>query len=412
MTPLTSRRRLAIALGMLGAATAAALPAQVPDTVRTPRDTTAARRPPATDTADRPFVRGGVYDKPYQTRLLGRTTIGGYAEAHARLEHVDGLRDEAGFQAKRFNLFANARVSDFVRFAVELEFEDGAEEILIEFAAIDLRIHPSFALRGGMLLSPIGKFNLSHDSPLNEFTDRPLVSTELIGVTLAEPGFGALGQFRTGRTGRVTYELYATNGFHDGLIMNSPEGTRVALGRRNFEDNNGSPAVVGRLAWSPRVGYELGVSAHHGAYNVFNVEGTQTDERRDLTIAVVDAEATIAGVQLSGEAAATTIDIPDGLRGIYAARQRGFYVEAVRPFGQRWVKTMRNSSFAAKARFDLVDFDAQQVGQTEGQLSVGLNFRPTQDSVLKLDYVRGKGRDQFNNLAEHARVLASMATYF
>lgn len=38
------------------------------------------------DTADapRPFVEGGAYDKPYLTRLLGRTAIGGYAEAHAR----------------------------------------------------------------------------------------------------------------------------------------------------------------------------------------------------------------------------------------------------------------------------------------------------------------------------------------
>src|SRR5262245_5512608 len=84
------------------------------------RDTTAAR-----DTIDRPFVRGGVYDKPFLTRLGGRTAIGGYAEAHARFERVDGQRDESGFEAKRFNLFTNTRVSDFVRIGAELEFEDG-----------------------------------------------------------------------------------------------------------------------------------------------------------------------------------------------------------------------------------------------------------------------------------------------
>ena len=43
----------------------------------------------------RPFVPGGVYDKPFQGRLLGRTAIGGYAEAHARYERVDGLRGRA-----------------------------------------------------------------------------------------------------------------------------------------------------------------------------------------------------------------------------------------------------------------------------------------------------------------------------
>ena len=371
------------------------------------QDTTSRR-----DTVSRPFVRGGVYDKPFLTRLGGRTAIGGYAEAHARWERVDGQRDEAGFEAKRFNIFTNARVSDFVRIGAELEFEDGGREIKLEYAAIDLRIHPSFTLRGGMLLSPLGRFNLSHDSPLNEFTDRPLVSTELLGVALSEPGLGAFGQFGLARTGRLTNELYATNGFHDGLIVDSEEGTRIPFGRGNFEDNNGSPAFVGRIAVSPSQSYEIGVSAHHGAYNVSTLEGIRIDDSRDLTIVVVDAEARVFGIQLSGEAATASIDVPPGLVGIYASRQRGTYAEAVRPFGRGWVGTMPSSSFAAKVRVDYVDFDTQRPGQSTGQVSLGVNFRPTQDSVLKLDFVRGRTRDEFNIVGDHAFVLFSLATYF
>ena len=395
----TTTRRGLVGAAVLVLASAAPVAAQ--------RDTTAAR-----DTINRPFVRGGVYDKPYLTRLGGRTTLGGYAEAHARWERVDGRTDDAGFEAKRFNLFTNTRVSDFVRIGAELEFEEGGREIKLEYAAIDVRVHPSLTIRGGMLLSPLGKFNLSHDSPLNEFTDRPLVSTEILGVALSEPGFGAFGQFGLAGTGRVTYELYATNGFHDGLITDSEDGTRIALGRGNFEDNNGSPAVVGRLAVSPSQAYELGISAHHGAYNVSNDEGNRVDDRRDLTILALDGEATVLGVHLSAEAARASIDIPPGLSGIYASRQHGVYVEGVRSFGRGWVSTMPSSSFAAKVRFDYVDFDADQRGGTTGQISLGMNFRPTQDSVLKLDYVRGRSRDEFNNLGEHAFVLFSLATYF
>lgn len=377
------------------------------------RDTTAAARDSARrDSLERPFVRGGVYDKPYQTRLLGRTAIGGYAEAHARLEHVDGLRDEATFEAKRFNLFTATRVSDWVRIGAEIEFEEGAREIKLEYAAIDLRLHPSVTIRGGMLLSPLGRFNLAHDSPQNEHTDRPLVSTELIGVALSEPGFGVLGQFALGGRARMTYEAYATNGFHDGLITSSPEGTRIALGRDNFADNNGSPAVVARLAFSPRVGYELGASAHHGAYNVFNLEGTEIDKRRDLSILVLDAEATVFGVRLAAEGALARIEVPVSLEGIYAARQRGFYLDAAYDFGRALVRTMPRSYFTVKTRLDLVDFDADLTGQTRAQITVGLNFRPTTDSVLKLDLVRGRGRDRFNNLTEHAFLLTSIATYF
>jgi hypothetical protein len=389
---------LAVLVTLSVALAAASAPAQQRDSVRP-------------DTA-RPFVRGGVYDKPFENRLLGRTAFGGYAEAHARFQRVDGASDESGFVAKRFNLFASSRVSDVVRLAAELEFEEGGEEVKLEFAAIDLRVHPAFTLRGGMLLSPIGRFNLSHDSPLNEFTDRPVVSTELLGVALSEPGFGALGQLRTGGRGRVTYELYATNGLHDGLIANAEDGTRIPLGRGNLDDNNGSPALVGRVAWSPGSPLEVGVSAHHGAYNVFESEGVPVDERRNVTLAVLDFDATVRGLRLQGEVATATVQVPAGLNAIYASRQRGAYVEAIRELGRGFVRTLPGSVFAAKARWDAVDFNTARPGDSQMQLTVGLNFRPTRESVVKLDFVRGRVRDEFNNASERAGVLFSLATYF
>ena len=360
----------------------------------------------------RPFVRGGVYDKPYQTRLLGRTAIGGYAEAHARYERVDGLIEDSGFELKRFNLFTSTRVSDFVRIAAEVEIEEAGEEIKLEYAAIDVRIHQLLTVRGGMLLSPLGRFNLAHDSPLNEFTDRPLVSTEVLGVALSEPGFGVLGQAPVGRQGRLTWEAYMTNGFDDGLIVNSPEGTRIPLGRGNIEDQNSSPAFVGRLAWSPSVGMELGVSGHHGAWNVFRTDGTVVDERRNLSLGVVDGEVTIAGFRLSGEAALARADIPPGLAGIYASRQAGWYLDLVRNFGAGWVPTAPGSVFALKARFDAIDLESDAVGQHVRQASAGVNFRPTTESVIKFELVRGWRFDPFNNRSDFARVLGSFATYF
>jgi hypothetical protein len=68
------------------ALTAASLGAQVRDTST------------RADTA-RPFVRGGVYDKPMLGRLAGRIAIGGYAELHARYERADGVTEESGFVA-------------------------------------------------------------------------------------------------------------------------------------------------------------------------------------------------------------------------------------------------------------------------------------------------------------------------
>jgi hypothetical protein len=391
-------------MSVVGLCVASAVPAQQRDTV--------ARRDSARVDTLRPFVPGGVYDKPFQTRLLGRTAIGGYAEVHARYQRVDGVSEDSGLEAKRFNLFSSTRVSDWVSMAAELEFEEGGRDIKLEYAAIDLRIHPILTIRGGMLLSPLGRFNLSHDSPLNEFTDRPLVSTELLGVALSEPGIGGFGRIPAGRRGRITWEAYVTNGFHDGLVTASEDGTRIPLGRGNFEDNNGSPALVGRVTWSPGIRHEVGLSVHRGAYNTFNVDGLQVDARRDANISVLDAETSLLGIELRGELALARVDVAPDLRGIYATEQRGFFAEAARDFGRGWVRTVPGSFFTLKARVDQVDFDTDIVGDSRGQLTLGLNFRPTTDSVLKLDFVRGRSRDRFNNATEHAFLLASIATYF
>jgi hypothetical protein len=372
-----------------------------------------AGRAQQTDTVrTRAFVAGGVYDRPYLTRLLGRTALGGYAEVHARYERADGVVEKAGFEARRFNLFSATQVSDYVRIGAELEFEEGGREVRLEYAAIDLAVHPSLTLRGGMLLSPLGRFNLAHDSPLNEFTDRPLVSTQLIGVALSEPGFGLLGQIPLAGRGRITFEAYAVNGFHAGVIEADPAGTRVAAGRANFDDENASPAWVGRLAWSPDVAFEVGVSAHHGAWNVFRREGVAVDRRRDLTIGAIDLEAEVLGIRLSGEAARARIELPDALAGIRASRQEGFNVDLTRDLGRGLVPTMPVSTFTVKLRLEAVDFDAGHPGDSVRRLGAGLNFRPARDTVLKLDYVAGRARDRFDNPSATAAILFSIATYF
>ncbi|HUG00856.1 MAG TPA: hypothetical protein VML95_03275 [Longimicrobiales bacterium] len=372
----------------------AALAAQVPDSA-----------------VDRPFVRGGIYDKPYLGSIAGRAAIGGYAEAHAVWLREDGVTGEAGFIAKRFNLFTAARVSDIVRFGAELEFEEGGEEVKLEFAAIDLLLHPAVALRAGMILSPLGRFNLAHDSPLNPFTDRPFVSTELLGVALSEPGLGVFGLVPLG-AGRVSYEVYGVNGFHSGLIDDAEEGTRLPLGRGNFEDNNASPALVGRLAYSPSTAAEVGFSAHHGAYNVFDDEGLAIDERRDVTVFVGDFEIAVAGFTLTAEAATVDVDIPPGLVGIFASGQRGVFADLVRPFGRGWFRTLPASYLAAAARVDAVDFDTDRPGDSTWRVTAGLNFHPTPESAVKLDLVRGGTRDRFENRGDHAGVQFSLATYF
>ena len=140
-----------------------------------------------------------------------------------------------GFDQQRFVPFIYADITEHVKFASELEIEHGIRgagenEISLEFAFIDYLINEPVNLRAGIILIPIGKFNLLHDSPLNDLTDRPLVSQFVIPSTMSETGAGFYGTFYPGRTGKLDYEFYYTTG----PCGYDPDGTpRVNGGNRH-----------------------------------------------------------------------------------------------------------------------------------------------------------------------------------
>ena len=360
---------------------------------------------------DRPMVTGGIGDKPFMRNQAGQTRIGGYSEVHFRYGRADGITEEITFEAKRFNLFTYTPVSDRLRVASELEFEEGGEEIKLEIAILDFELHPALTFRGGILLSPLGRFNLAHDSPANDLTDRPLVSTEIIPTTLSEAGMGFYGAFYLTAASRITYELYGVNGFADGVIGGSGDGTRISEGRGNFEDNNNRPSWVGRLAVSPQSAYEIGASFHTGPYNVWEADGLAIDAKRGVTIWALDWDASWRGLELVGEYASAAVDVP-AETGILQENQAGLYVQANAHFGRGLVAALPQSVFTGIFRYGDVDFDTDADGDSQRRLTFGLNFRPNEDSVFKLDYQRDKSLDPLNNEVKGAALLFSAATYF
>ena len=125
-----------------------------------------------------------------------------------------------------------------------------------------------------------------------------------------------------------------------------------------------------------------------------------------------DVELQPLGFRVQGEAVWASVDIPPNLSETYASNQRGLYLDVLRDFGQGWLPTMPSSFFTAGVRFDVADFDTSGDRDEVDQFTVGLNFRPTADTVFKLDYLRGRSFDGFNNRGDHAAILFSVATYF
>jgi len=362
----------------------------------------------------RPFVKGGFYDKPHLFKLAsGKANLGGYAEAHFRYERENGILEERTFVPKRFNLFFHSFVSERFSMAAELEFEEGTEEILLELAILDFELHPTATFRAGMLLSPLGKFNLAHDSPSNKMTDRPLVSTQIIPTALSEPGAGFFGAFYPSANMRMTYELYAVNGFDGDIIDESDAGTRIAEGRHNVEDNNNSFAFTGRLGISPTPRSDFGFSFHRGQYNKTFLEDISIDDARYVTLWALDGEYAWRWFTFLGEYARASVDLPIGLVGsIYASKQQGFYLQGSAAFLKNVLTHIPHSYFEGVVRYDWVDMDADLVGDHQTRLTLGLNFRPSSESVFKLNYLYHWSRDRNNVTGAGAGVLCSVATYF
>ena len=366
-------------------------------------------------------VQGGVYNRPFLTSV-GRTAIGGYLEGNTNYFHEDGISEGFSMELRRFNVFLFSSIGSRIRFISELEFEHGTEEIGLETALVDFIINPSFVLRGGIILPPLGAFNVNHDGPRWDVVDRPLVSTEIIPATLSEIGFGAHGRlFPRGFT--VTYDAYLSNGLGDGVILNDAGRTRLASGKGTglvAGDNNGRPAVSGRLGFQRRNLGEVGLSYYGGTYNTFRVEGLDIDAKRSVRLAALDLNTEISTVSVRGELAFAWIDVPEDLLEVFGERQWGFHLDAVVPLFRPRIRGLTDPVVSAIARVERVDFNrgtfastGDPVGDEIDAFTLGLSFRPAAGTVFKANYRFQRIRDlQGNAPARRAGFQVGLATYF
>jgi hypothetical protein len=354
-----------------------------------------------------------VYAKPFVN--APKAIVGGYMDIQYRA-HSKGVLEgygngtTNGFDQQRFVPFIYADITEHVKFASELEIEHGIRggdenEISLEFAHIDYLINEPVNIRAGIVLIPIGKFNLLHDSPLNDLTDRPLVSQFVIPSTMSETGAGF-------------YEIYYTTGpcgyNSDGSPrVNEGTGTKDSRQRKCASDDgldiNNGKAVSGRVAYSPMLGVEVAGSSYYGNQSPFSYN--------PLSITAIDWTLQKGPFEIIGEAAwayargnsraipGSTFGPAPGtlLTGINTfnplatppQRMHGFYLQGNYHFMPTFLTKLspkrfgEGSTFTAVIRYDLVNLNMDNRGENQGeleQISFGLNYRPVEDAVFKISY--------------------------
>ena len=350
-------------------------------------------------------------ETPYHGNLDG-FAFGGDGELRFAEDVEAGVSNPEWFSFGRANAFFVARPHPRVGLAGRAGWDRGADDFVLERAEVYVRVRRSAQAHAGIFLAPLGRTNLDHDAPGYDFAERSLVATQLIGVPNAQFGAGVRSYLPAGSASRFSYEVDMVTGYNDGLITDSPGGTRVPRGRNNYGDNNRMPALAWRVAFRSSPDGEIGIAAQSGQYNRTEVGGVRVDEARWVHVVVADGVGKLAGFHISSEAALALIDVPPGLEALFAEQQWGASVEVVRTLLDPVLRSWRGSCLTAGIRADAVDFDAAILGDSRSRLSASLNIHSRRLAVTRFGWYYEIRRDRFNNQTPLAGITLTAATYF
>lgn len=350
--------------------------------------------------------RGAFGLGPAASKIYGVTrgvSIGGYGEV--LYQDFDDRRDDNAASGRtdeidlvRAVFYFGYKFDDRFLVNSEIEYEhattgSGSEakgEVSVEFAYVDFLVRKEVGVRAGLVLLPLGFVNELHEPPVFLGARRPEVETRILPTTWRELGAGLFGD-----VGPVSYRAYVINGLDAaGFSASTPiRGGRQKGSRARAEDFG----VTGRLDFTGVPGLLAGLSGYAGD----SAQGRlAAGEAFDARVSVWDAHAEwrFRGIQLRGLAAYGRIgDAADvnALRGATGSasvgeRFQGSYVEA--GFD---VLSFRGgeASLVPFARYERLDTQkrvpagfARDRANDVRIWTVGANYRPIPQVVLKLDY--------------------------
>lgn len=350
-----------------------------------------------------------VYDRPFLQMGKMPVALGGYVEANTAWFATDGVSEGLSFQLPRLTMFLSSSIARRIRFLTEIEFEEGGREINIEFASLDIQFHPALTLRGGVVMNPIGAFNQNHDGPKWDFISRPVSATQMLPATWSNVGFGLYGKFYTGDW-TLGYEAYLSNGFDESIVSNPENRTFLPAAKENserFEESfNGQPLYTGKISVRRQNIGEIGFSYMGGVYNKFQEDGLMLDLKRRLHTFAADFNAVVPGIgtRLLGEWAWVWVDVPETYGQQFGSRQHGGFVDVVQPVLRRKWLGWEKAVFSVVCRLEYVDWNAGTFRETGGDIGddfravvPGISFRPTAQTVLRLNYRYEWQRDILGN---------------
>jgi len=315
--------------------------------------------------------------------IAQRVILGGYGV----LEFESFSKNRTTFESK-LELLVSGQIHDRIRFYNEIEI--GLEETQAEQAYVDFLMAQWINLRAGVLLIPFGKFNLDHFEPRRDLTDRPIVATQIVPTTWSDLGISLFGFIPLSPDISSTYEVQVINGLQadfdpptDGLIPAKPPLQK---------DNNGAKAIVGRGTLKFLDQYEIGFSGYSGEASATNstfISGYGMDvelkPRGNPTWEDFEFKGEFSNFDVKGSTS------PSRLYGYYTQINYHFWFASLNDTFLG--KPFNNPTFTAVVRYDhaKITTSAGMGNLLADRYTLGLNYRPIEDYVIKMEYEINNG---------------------
>ncbi len=344
-------------------------------------------------------------------------SIGGYGEVNYTYFTGDKRATRNTADALRGIIYVGYKFTENIVFNSEIEIEH-ADEIFLEFAELNFFWKDYLNAKAGLLLNPMGFLNQIHEPPFFFGVKRPDVETVIIPSTWRENGVGIFG----GWDDLIQYKLFVMNGLDaTGFTSSGLRGGRQK-GSQTLAEHL---AVVGRVDLTPLPGTLLGASFYYGGsgQNQFLPLAGMTAPMvtipdSETTLFDIHAEYKGRGLHLRGLFAmafvedAGALSVARGLTdasfsGAVAEQMLGGYAEIAYDI---WPFLGSNEEWTLEPFYRFEYFDTQHrmpagfakdLTKQVTSHTVGLNFEPIPNVVLKVDYrhrdsTRGVIADELN----------------
>jgi hypothetical protein len=325
-----------------------------------------------------------------------RTTVGGYGEVH--YTNLTGPTTPGVVNLARFVLYLAHSFDDRLTFRSELEVEDakieGGEaggEVALEQAYLDYRLSDWLTLRTGLVLTPVGIINETHEPPSFNGVDRPAFDHDVIPTTWREIGIGAVGTIPGGSG--LAYRLYLVNGLKaDGF--SDAEGIREGR-QEGRQASFANPSLTGRLEWA-RPGIKIGGAFWYGGSADTNTAVGTGSFAAPVTLLAADARYEVGPLAVRGVIANITIGDAQAIDATFGqsvgSRIAGGYLEGAYNVLHLLApeSSQKLSAFVRHERYDM------QAGIPAGVTrdralarritTLGVTYKPTWNTAFKGDY--------------------------